>query len=54
MVIVQLLKGEIPERSLFGQKGLRVALAPYLALTQARRPAPRHSVWHDTGLWPTK
>jgi 26S proteasome regulatory subunit N3 len=36
-VIVQLLMGEIPERSLFNQPELQVALQPYLALTQAVR-----------------
>jgi len=35
--IVQLLMGEIPERSIFRQAGLRKALAPYLQLTQAVR-----------------
>jgi len=34
-VIVQLLMGEIPERSLFNQLELREALVPYLHLTQA-------------------
>lgn len=37
MVIVQLLMGEVPERATFNQKDFRVALAPYLALTQAVR-----------------
>jgi 26S proteasome regulatory subunit N3 len=32
--IVQLLMGEIPERSIFRQPGLKSALAPYLQLTQ--------------------
>ena len=36
-VIVQLLMGEIPERSLFNQDSLRTALRPYLGLTQAVR-----------------
>ncbi|KAJ1653916.1 26S proteasome non-ATPase regulatory subunit [Dispira simplex] len=36
-VIVQLLMGEIPERSIFRQAVLRKPLAPYLALTQAVR-----------------
>ena len=36
-VLVQLLMGDIPERSLFNQKELRRALAPYLALTQSVR-----------------
>jgi len=37
IVIVQLLMGDIPERSLFNQPELRNALKPYLALTQAVR-----------------
>lgn len=36
-VIVQLLMGEIPERSLFNQPELRAPLHPYFALTQAVR-----------------
>ncbi|KAJ1977304.1 26S proteasome non-ATPase regulatory subunit [Dimargaris verticillata] len=36
-VIVQLLMGEIPERSIFRQPVLRKALAPYLSITQAVR-----------------
>lgn len=36
-VIVQLLMGDIPERSLFNQAELRVPLRPYLALTQVVR-----------------
>jgi len=36
-VLVQLLMGDIPERSLFNQKELRSALVPYLALTQSVR-----------------
>ncbi len=35
--IVQLLMGEIPERTLFRQKGFRAALKPYLQLTKAVR-----------------
>lgn len=35
--IVQLLMGEIPERSIFRQPGLKSALSPYLQLTQAVR-----------------
>jgi len=35
--IVQLLMGEIPERSVFRQPGLKQALAPYLQLTLAVR-----------------
>ncbi|CAM9435843.1 unnamed protein product, partial [Phaeothamnion confervicola] len=37
LVIVQLLLGEIPERSVFEGEGMRAALAPYLQLTQAVR-----------------
>ncbi|CAM9643856.1 unnamed protein product [Ascophyllum nodosum] len=37
IIIVQLLLGEVPERSVFNQKGFRVALKPYLSLTQAVR-----------------
>lgn len=37
IVIVQLLMGEIPERSTFNQPELRAALKPYLHLTQAVR-----------------
>jgi 26S proteasome regulatory subunit N3 len=36
-IIVQLLMGEMPERSLFNQAGLRIPLKPYLGLTQAVR-----------------
>ncbi|GAA5808918.1 hypothetical protein MFLAVUS_002317 [Mucor flavus] len=36
-IVVQLLMGEIPERSLFRQPILKKALAPYLAITQAVR-----------------
>ncbi len=36
-IIVQLLLGEIPERSVFNQRGLQAALVPYLQLTQAVR-----------------
>lgn len=35
--IVQLLMGEMPERSIFAQKDLRQALRPYLQLAQAVR-----------------
>ncbi|CAM9589888.1 unnamed protein product [Ectocarpus sp. 4 AP-2014] len=37
VIIVQLLLGEVPERSVFNQKGFVVSLKPYLALTQAVR-----------------
>jgi len=36
-VIVQLLMGEIPERSVFRASGLKASLKPYLKLTQAVR-----------------
>ncbi|KAG2198675.1 proteasome regulatory subunit C-terminal-domain-containing protein [Mucor mucedo] len=36
-IVVQLLMGEIPERSLFRQPILKKALVPYLAITQAVR-----------------
>ncbi|KAI9483090.1 MAG: proteasome regulatory subunit C-terminal-domain-containing protein [Benjaminiella poitrasii] len=36
-IVVQLLMGEIPERSLFRQTILKKALAPYLVITQAVR-----------------
>lgn len=36
-ILVQLLMGEIPEKSIFNQKNLRVSLEPYLALTQTVR-----------------
>lgn len=35
--VFQLLLGEVPERSVFNQKGFVVSLRPYLALTQAVR-----------------
>jgi 26S proteasome regulatory subunit N3 len=38
MVIVQLLTGEIPERSLFNQTHLARSLRPYLQLTQVNPP----------------
>ncbi len=37
LILVQLLMGDIPERSLFSPKDLRRSLSPYLALTQAVR-----------------
>eukprot|EP00401_Gymnodinium_catenatum_P083086 CAMPEP_0117478958 /NCGR_PEP_ID=MMETSP0784-20121206/11631_1 /TAXON_ID=39447 /ORGANISM="" /LENGTH=106 /DNA_ID=CAMNT_0005273357 /DNA_START=334 /DNA_END=651 /DNA_ORIENTATION=- len=37
VVIVQLLMGDIPERSLFNQPELRGVLQPYLEVTQAVR-----------------
>ncbi|CAM9767497.1 unnamed protein product [Chrysoparadoxa australica] len=37
IIIVQQLLGEVPERSMFNQTGLRIALQPYLELTQSVR-----------------
>ena len=37
IVIVQLLLGEIPDRSIFSQKGMVAALKPYLHICQAVR-----------------
>jgi 26S proteasome regulatory subunit N3 len=37
LVIVQLLMGDIPERSVFVQAGLEKALLPYLNLTMVWR-----------------
>ncbi len=37
VILVQLLMGDIPERSIFNQPELRLALKPYLAVTQAVR-----------------
>lgn len=37
LVIVQLLMGEVPERTVFNQPEYRIALAPYFTLTQAVR-----------------
>lgn len=37
MCIVQLLMGDIPERSFFNQRGIKGALFPYLQITQAVR-----------------
>jgi hypothetical protein len=37
MVIVQLLMGELPERTVFELPEYRTALAPYLAITKAVR-----------------
>jgi 26S proteasome regulatory subunit N3 len=45
-VIVQLLMGEIPERSVFRTSGLKTALRPYLKLTQAVRVGDL-SAFHD-------
>lgn len=35
-IIVQLLMGEMPERSIFNQEGFQTELAPYLQLTNVR------------------
>lgn len=37
LVVVQLLMGEIPKRNTFFNKGMKVQMAPYLAITQAVR-----------------
>jgi 26S proteasome regulatory subunit N3 len=37
LILVQLLMGEVPERSIFGQKFLRYALDPYFQVTKAVR-----------------
>ena len=37
LVVVQLLMGEIPDRHIFFAEGMKAALAPYLAITQAVR-----------------
>lgn len=37
LVVVQLLMGEIPERHVFFQKGMKQELKPYLSITQAVR-----------------
>ena len=42
-LLVQLLMGEIPDRSMFGGEGMRTALAPYLELA-------RHSASELTGI----
>ena len=52
LCIVQLLMGEIPERSIFRQQGLRQSLMPYFQLTQAVRIgdlAAFHSVVSNFG-----
>jgi len=49
--IVQLLMGEIPERSIFRQKGLVSALKPYLKLTQAVRVGDLNSFHHVVKLF---
>jgi hypothetical protein len=36
LVIVQLLLGEVPERSVFMQSEFKAVLAPYLSITQVR------------------
>ncbi|RKP04146.1 hypothetical protein CXG81DRAFT_29092 [Caulochytrium protostelioides] len=42
-ILVQLLMGEVPARSLFREPHLAVALAPYLALTRAVRAGDLHA-----------
>ncbi len=41
LLVVQLLLGEVPERSVFRTEGFQVLLKPYLALTQVRRACGR-------------
>lgn len=41
-IVVQLLMGEIPERSLFRQPILKKSLIPYLAITQGKLVHDRH------------
>lgn len=45
-IIVQLLMGEVPERSIFNQDDLRKALAPYLQLTNVRNTQKR-CLWYQ-------
>ena len=40
LIIVQLLLGEIPERSVFESEDLKATLRPYLALTQVMVSQP--------------
>mmetsp|Transcript_18712 Transcript_18712/g.26363 ORF Transcript_18712/g.26363 Transcript_18712/m.26363 type:complete len:612 (+) Transcript_18712:169-2004(+) len=47
LVVVQLLMGEIPDRSVFFTKGMIWELAPYLKLTQAVRRGDL-SIFHST------
>eukprot|EP00592_Proboscia_alata_P009357 CAMPEP_0194358214 /NCGR_PEP_ID=MMETSP0174-20130528/5499_1 /TAXON_ID=216777 /ORGANISM="Proboscia alata, Strain PI-D3" /LENGTH=544 /DNA_ID=CAMNT_0039128469 /DNA_START=58 /DNA_END=1692 /DNA_ORIENTATION=+ len=47
LVVVQLLMGEIPERSVFFEKGMVAELSPYLIITQAVRRGDL-SVFHAT------
>lgn len=52
IVIVQLLLGEIPDRSIFSQKGMVTALKPYLHICQAVRVgdlASFHKAMQDFG-----
>ncbi|PHT97854.1 putative 26S proteasome non-ATPase regulatory subunit 3 [Capsicum chinense] len=52
-IIVRLLLGEIPERTVFMQKGMEKALRPYFELTNviASAPAFRRTVPLSSGLW---
>lgn len=61
LIIVQLLMGEIPERSDFFQSNMKEALAPYFQLTQAVRVGDlgkfekvandNKSVWEEDGVY---
>lgn len=46
-IIVQLLMGEVPERSIFNQDDLRAALAPYLQLTNVRSTLLLRGCWAE-------
>lgn len=47
LIVVQLLMGEIPERSVFSTQGMRVELTPYMKITQAVRRGDL-AVFHET------
>lgn len=47
LIVVQLLMGEIPERSIFFSEGMQGELAPYLKITQAVRRGDL-AVFHET------
>ncbi len=45
LLVVQLLLGEVPERSVFRLEGFQLHLKPYLALTQVCPRAPGQGGW---------
>lgn len=47
LIVVQLLIGEIPERSVFSTKGMKLELAPYMKITQAVRRGDL-AIFHET------